>query len=163
MRKSEGFSCRWDVRNRRLRPLRCLDNCSKVFFRPAVLSESSYATRIHNSLVGPDQMLVCEVALVQPHSGFPSVSQLRCRIPRSFSNLWKVSKHRFAELQQPSAIRTTHGSIKWSCTSFPLNRGMSQAACRTNSFHQCIVSGRSVLCSFLRRFQHRAHLSRNCF
>ena len=46
--------------------------------------KSSYASRVHNSFVSSDQMIVREVALAQPHGGSPSVSQLRRGIPRSF-------------------------------------------------------------------------------
>ena len=83
--------------------------------------------------------------------------------PDPFSHLWKVSKHTFAELQQLSAIRTTHGSIEWGlCTVSSESR--DEPSCMSNNpFHQCTVSGLSVLCSFLKRCQHRAHLSLQLF
>ena len=110
-----------------------------------------------------NQMLVCEVARAQPHSGFPSVSQLRCGIPRSFSHLWKVSKHRFAELQQLSTIRTTRGSIEWRLYIVSPETRNEPSCMSNNPLHQCTVSGRSVLCAVLKCCQHCAHLSLQLF
>ena len=128
-----------------------------------MISESSYTARIHNSFVSSDKVFVSEVALAQPHSGIPSVSQLRCRIPRSFSHPWKVSKHRFDELQQLSAIQTTHGSIEWELFIVSSESREEPSCMSNNPFRHCTVSGRSVLCSFLRRCQYRAHLSLQLF
>ena len=127
-----------------------------------VFGQSSNAARKHNSLVISDQMLVLR-SLLPSHSGFPSVTQLRCRIPRSFSHLWNVSKHRFAELQQLSAIRTTHDSLGWGLYIVSSEPRDEPSCMSNNPFHQCTVSGRSVLCSFLKRCQHRAHLSLQLF
>ena len=72
--------------------VRCPLSCSASLvirqLHGEVFFESSYAACVYNS-VGSDQMLVLEVAFAQPHGGFPSVSQLRRGIPRSFSHLWK--------------------------------------------------------------------------
>ena len=116
--------------------------------------------RVYNSIVRSDQLLVCEVAFAKPQSRFPSVSQLRRGIPRSFSYLCNVSKHRFAELQQLSTIRTTHGSIEWGLYIVSPN----ELRCMSNNpFHQCTVSGRSVRCAVLKCCQHCAHLSLQLF
>ena len=75
----------------------------RFFFGPAALGDSSYASRVHNSICS-DQMFVCEVALAQPDGGFPPVGQLRCGIPRSLSHLWKMSTTRFTTPQHLSTI-----------------------------------------------------------
>ena len=102
MRKSERFSCRWGVRCRRPRLLWCFDSCSR-----------HDASRKNKSLISSGRVLDCEVAFAQPHGGFPSVGKLRRGIPRSFSHLWKASKHRFTDFQQLSTMRTTQGSTEW--------------------------------------------------
>ena len=112
--RSKRVSCRRDVQCRRLLFLWCFDNCAKVFLCPAVLGDSSYASRVHNSFtICSDQVFVCEVALAQPHGGFPTCRPASVRMPRSFSHLWKMSKYRFTKLQhlfhdtdQPSHDRT---------------------------------------------------------
>ena len=74
-----------------------------------------------------------------------------------------MSKHRFAELQQLSAIRTTHDSLGWGLYIVSSEPRDEPSCMSNNPFHQCTVSGRSVLCSFLKRCQHRAHLSLQLF
>ena len=134
---------------------------ARRFSSDQLCSASRRTLRAHTT---PSSVLTrCSSVRSEPHSGFPSASQLRCRIPRSFSHLWKVSKHRFAELQQPSATRTTHGSIEWGLY-IVYSEPMDEPSCMSNNpFHQCTVSGRSVLCSFLKRCQHRSHLSLQLF
>ena len=128
-----------------------------------MLGESSYASRAHNSFVSSDQMLLCDVAFAQSHCRFPSVSQLRRGIPRSFSHLWQVSKHRFAKFQQLSTIRTTRGSIDRGLRIVSPETKNEPSCTSNNPFHQCTVSGRSVLRAVLKCCQHCAHLSLQLF
>ena len=126
-------------------------------------SASRRPLRVSNSFVSSDQMLVCDVAFAQPHSGFPNVSQLRRGIPRSFPHLWKVSKHRFAKLHQLSTIRTTHCSTEWGLYIISPETRNQPSRMSNNPFHQCTVGGRSVLCAVLKCCQHCAHLSLQLF
>ena len=100
-------------------------------FSSAEFCKSSYTSRTHYSIICSDKVFVCEVALSQPHAGFPSVFQLWCWISRSLSDLWKICKNCFSKLHQFSTVRSAHGTIEWDCTSLPRKRGMSHAACRT--------------------------------
>ena len=94
----------------------------------------SYASRVHKSFICFDLMLVCEVAVAQPHGGLPSVSQFRCGIPRSSSHLWKMSKHRFSKLQHLATIRTFHCTTERGLHVVPGETSRSQAAYRTIHF-----------------------------
>ena len=152
--RGKNVRCRRDVQCRRHRFLWCFDNCS------AVLGESTYASRVHNSFICSDYMFVSEVALAHPHGGLPPFGQLRCGIPRSISHLWKVSKRRFTELQQlfprcgPPVARQ-----KWGlCIAAPETRH-DPSCVSNNPLHQCTVSGRSALRSVLRCCQQCARLS----
>ena len=58
-----------------------------------------------------DQPLVREVALAEPHGGFPLVDQLRRDLPRSLSHFRKMSQQGLAKLQHFSPVRTTSEAI----------------------------------------------------
>ena len=60
------------------------------------------------TIICSDKVFVCEVALSQPHAGFPSVCQLWCWISRSLSDLWKVRKNCFSKLHQFYTVRPRH-------------------------------------------------------
>ena len=96
-----------------------------------MLCESSYTSRIRNSIICSDKMFIREVAFSQPHAGFPSVCQLWCWISGSLSHLWKMCKNCFSKLHQFSTIRSAHGTIEWGLCLTTSERGMSHAACRT--------------------------------
>ena len=159
--RSKRVSCRRAVQCRRLWFLWCFDNCAKVFLCPAVLGDSSYASRVHNSFtICSDQMFVCEVALAQPHGGFPT-----CRPasvlggPDPFPTSGRRASTDSPNSSTFSTIRTTHRTIERGlCIVAPETR--NEPSCVSNNpFHQCTVSGRSVLRAVLHGYQHCAHLS----
>ena len=132
-------------------------------FPSAQLCSASRRTLRAYSIVGSDQMPAREVALVQPHGGIPLVRQLRRGIPRSFSHLWKVSKHKFTKFQQLSTIRTTHCPIEQGLYIVSLEARNKPRCMSNNPCHQYTVSGWSVFRAVLKCCQHCAHLSLHMF
>ena len=121
-----------------------------------MLGESSYASRENNSCIGSDQMLLREVALAQPHGGFPLVraSARDLEIPFPPLEDERAKTHQIAapfhDTDHPLHDRT----------SLPLKRGMSQATCRTIHFISALsVVGLYVLRAGVQCCQHCAHLS----
>ena len=116
------------------------DDGLEVLPRPAVFCESSYTSRIYNSIVRSDKVFVCEVALSQPHTRCPSVCQLRCVISKSLSNLWKMCKNCFAKLHQFS-------SILWRLH-ITNSETRNEPSCMSNNpHHQSAVGGWSATCA----------------
>ena len=99
-------------------------------------------------------------AYTTPSSVLTRCSSVRSLLPSSgfhLSGSFGAELHRFAELQQLSAIRTTHGSIEWGLYIVSSEPRDEPSCMSNNPLHQCTVSGRSVLCSFLKRCQHCKH------